>query len=42
MQKIQPDHSPQQIIDSLLADMQAFVGHAKQHDDITLVVMQVE
>jgi serine phosphatase RsbU (regulator of sigma subunit) len=26
----------------LLAEMSAFVGEAEQHDDITLVVVQVE
>ncbi len=42
MQNIQPNLYPQQIIDALLVDLQAFVGQAEQHDDITLVVMQVE
>jgi serine phosphatase RsbU (regulator of sigma subunit) len=35
-------HEPTQIIATLMAEMQAFVGEAEQHDDITLVVVQVE
>jgi serine phosphatase RsbU (regulator of sigma subunit)/PAS domain-containing protein/putative methionine-R-sulfoxide reductase with GAF domain len=42
LQKLQNGHEPVQIIDTLMAEMQVFVGQAEQHDDITLVVVQVE
>jgi PAS domain S-box-containing protein len=42
LQKFQNGYEPTQIIDTLMAEMQAFVGKAEQHDDITLVVVQVE
>jgi sigma-B regulation protein RsbU (phosphoserine phosphatase) len=35
-------NTPQQVIDHLLAEVQAFVGEADQHDDITMVVVQIE
>ena len=42
LQRINNGHTPQQIIDLLMAEIQTFVGDAEQHDDITLVVVQVE
>lgn len=41
LQKLENGHTPQQVIDGLMAEMQSFVGEAEQHDDITLVVVQV-
>jgi serine phosphatase RsbU (regulator of sigma subunit)/DNA-binding response OmpR family regulator len=40
-QRLQIDRSPEQIIADMLAEVQAFVGKAEQHDDITLVVVQI-
>lgn len=42
LQHINNGHTPQQIVDLLMAEIQTFVGEAEQHDDITLVVVQVE
>ncbi len=42
MQRLQQGHNPEQIIEALVAEIQNFVGEAEQHDDITLVVVQVE
>jgi PAS domain S-box-containing protein len=42
LQHIRKGLTPQQIIDLLLAQIQTFVGDAEQHDDITLVVVQVD
>jgi phosphoserine phosphatase RsbU/P len=40
--RLPPLDGPQQVIDHLLAEIQAFVDDAEQHDDITLVVAQME
>jgi serine phosphatase RsbU (regulator of sigma subunit) len=40
-QRLHQLQNPAEIIERLLAEMQAFVGEAEQHDDITLVVVQV-
>lgn len=42
LQRLHQVRSPAEIIQQLLAEMHAFVGEAEQHDDITLVVVQVE
>ncbi|MBN1888865.1 MAG: SpoIIE family protein phosphatase [Thermoflexales bacterium] len=36
-----PSLSPQALIDAVLADVNAFVGPAEQHDDITLVAVRM-
>jgi sigma-B regulation protein RsbU (phosphoserine phosphatase) len=41
-QKLQNGYDPNQIIDHLMTEIQDFVGEAEQHDDITLVVVQME
>jgi serine phosphatase RsbU (regulator of sigma subunit) len=41
-QKLQALQGPVEMIEQLLAEMHAFVGEAEQHDDITLVVVQVD
>jgi sigma-B regulation protein RsbU (phosphoserine phosphatase) len=35
-------HSPQQLLDGLLADVRAFCGHAMPNDDITIVVVRYD
>jgi serine phosphatase RsbU (regulator of sigma subunit) len=42
LQRLCADRAPLQIIEGLLTEMQTFVGETEQHDDITLVVVQVE
>jgi serine phosphatase RsbU (regulator of sigma subunit)/CheY-like chemotaxis protein len=41
MKNLQADCYPDRMIETLLAEMQGFVGQAEQHDDITLLVVQV-
>jgi serine phosphatase RsbU (regulator of sigma subunit) len=41
-QKLHQLQNPVEIIEQLLTELRVFVGEAEQHDDITLVVVQVE
>ncbi|MFO7781189.1 MAG: PP2C family protein-serine/threonine phosphatase, partial [Spirochaetia bacterium] len=36
-----PDAGPQQLVDNVMADLQAFVGNARRHDDQTMLAMKV-
>lgn len=36
-----PEAGPQQLVDSVMADLQAFVGNARRHDDQTMLAMKV-
>jgi serine phosphatase RsbU (regulator of sigma subunit)/DNA-binding response OmpR family regulator len=41
MRNLPDDRNPDRIIEMLLAETESFVGQAEQHDDITLVAVQV-
>ncbi|RMF03542.1 MAG: GAF domain-containing protein [Chloroflexi bacterium] len=42
LQSIPPNAPAETVLHGLLADMEKFVGGAEQHDDITLVVVQIK
>ncbi|MFO8065224.1 MAG: PP2C family protein-serine/threonine phosphatase [Spirochaetota bacterium] len=37
-----PDAEPQQLVDNVMADLEAFVGNARRHDDQTMLAMKVQ
>jgi len=41
VRSLPPDLAPQALIDTVLADVAAFVGPAEQHDDITIVAVKL-